>query len=204
MNPDCKFNFFKDNSLALCCLLYKSTAVKKLIELIKNVYFSTDLPDGSVNAVIAATSFHWFCYKKNALPEIYRVLSPNGMLGVAWLFPDNESQPFLEEVTDYLIPYFSEKRQDFVIEEEKIISQLPLSGYFAQPKSTVFLSHTKCNREQFYQLVLSFGIVQAMPEEDFKNFVTFFNKVMSDFAVETGEEISSLTHRLSLHWCSRI
>jgi ubiquinone/menaquinone biosynthesis C-methylase UbiE len=37
------------------------------------------LPDGSADAVVAASAFHWFDAER-ALPEIHRVLKPGGML----------------------------------------------------------------------------------------------------------------------------
>ncbi|HZO61720.1 MAG TPA: methyltransferase domain-containing protein, partial [Gaiellaceae bacterium] len=38
------------------------------------------LPDGSADAVVAASAFHWFDAAR-ALPEIHRVLVPGGRLG---------------------------------------------------------------------------------------------------------------------------
>jgi ubiquinone/menaquinone biosynthesis C-methylase UbiE len=39
------------------------------------------LPDQSVDAVVAASAFHWFDHDR-ALPEIYRVLAPGGAFGI--------------------------------------------------------------------------------------------------------------------------
>lgn len=41
------------------------------------------LPDGSVDAVLAAQAFHWFDADR-ALPEIARVLRPGGTFGILW------------------------------------------------------------------------------------------------------------------------
>jgi SAM-dependent methyltransferase len=48
------------------------------------------LPDASADAVIAAQAFHWFDGGR-ALPEIHRVLRPDGLLGMIWNVRDDAS-----------------------------------------------------------------------------------------------------------------
>lgn len=48
---------------------------------------SIPLPDGSVDAVLAATSWHWMD-PVATLSEVARVLVPGGVLGVLWTGPD--------------------------------------------------------------------------------------------------------------------
>ena len=48
---------------------------------------SIPLAHASVDAVIVGQAFHWFDHSR-ALPEIARVLRPNGVLGLLWNFPD--------------------------------------------------------------------------------------------------------------------
>ena len=48
------------------------------------------VPDASADAVIAAQSFHWFDGDR-ALPEIHRVLRPEGALGMIWNVRDEAS-----------------------------------------------------------------------------------------------------------------
>jgi len=48
------------------------------------------LPDTSVDAVVAAQSFHWFDGER-ALPEIHRVLRREGALGLIWNVRDEAS-----------------------------------------------------------------------------------------------------------------
>ncbi len=46
------------------------------------------LPDGSVDAILAAQSMHWFDMDR-AIPEIARVLTPGGVLAGLWNVDDN-------------------------------------------------------------------------------------------------------------------
>jgi SAM-dependent methyltransferase len=48
---------------------------------------SIPLAHGSVDAVIVGQAFHWFEHAR-ALPEIARVLRPNGVLGLLWNYAD--------------------------------------------------------------------------------------------------------------------
>ncbi|MFD7153821.1 class I SAM-dependent methyltransferase [Kribbella sp. NPDC059898] len=48
---------------------------------------SIPLAQASVDAVIVGQAFHWFDHAR-ALPEIARVLRPNGVLGLLWNNPD--------------------------------------------------------------------------------------------------------------------
>lgn len=51
------------------------------------------LPDGSVDAVVAAQSYHWFD-RRRAHPEVARVLCPGGVFGAIWNIRD-ESVPWV-------------------------------------------------------------------------------------------------------------
>lgn len=55
------------------------------------------LPDGAVDAVTVAQAFHWFDGAR-ALPELRRVLRPQGMLALVWNAWDEEEAPWLREV----------------------------------------------------------------------------------------------------------
>ena len=50
---------------------------------------SLPLPDASVDAVVAGQAYHWFD-PATALPEIARVLRPDGLLGLLWNVRDDE------------------------------------------------------------------------------------------------------------------
>ncbi|AKT38670.1 class I SAM-dependent methyltransferase [Chondromyces crocatus] len=57
------------------------------LEILDGVAEAIPLPDASVDAVIAAQSFHWF-HADLALPEIHRVLRPEGRVALVWNMRD--------------------------------------------------------------------------------------------------------------------
>jgi SAM-dependent methyltransferase len=61
------------------------------------------LPDAALDAVVCATSFHWFATPA-ALAEIIRVLRPGGRLGLIWNLRD-ESVPWVARLSALLAPY---------------------------------------------------------------------------------------------------
>jgi SAM-dependent methyltransferase len=61
------------------------------------------LPDGAVDAVVCAQSFHWFATAES-LAEIHRVLKPGGVLGLIWNVRD-QSVPWVAELTRIMEPY---------------------------------------------------------------------------------------------------
>jgi SAM-dependent methyltransferase len=56
------------------------------------------LPDGSIDAIVCAQSFHWFA-TPSVLTEMHRVLFPGGMLGLIWNVRD-ENVPWVLELSD--------------------------------------------------------------------------------------------------------
>jgi ubiquinone/menaquinone biosynthesis C-methylase UbiE len=61
------------------------------------------LSDDAVDAVVCGQSFHWF-RTDEALPEIRRVLRPNGGLGLIWNRRDPDD-PLQNEITKLLEPF---------------------------------------------------------------------------------------------------
>jgi SAM-dependent methyltransferase len=53
------------------------------VHVVAGVAEALPMPDDSVDVVVCASAFHWFDHDR-ALPEIHRVLRPEGRLGIVW------------------------------------------------------------------------------------------------------------------------
>jgi SAM-dependent methyltransferase len=69
-------------------MLDRLTAKQPRVEAIAGTADAIALPDGSVDAVVCAQSFHWFATPR-ALAEIRRALRPGGRLGLVWNVRDD-------------------------------------------------------------------------------------------------------------------
>ena len=61
----------------------KFSALLPEIEVLDATAEAVPLPDGSVDAVVAAQAFHWF-RGEESLAEFHRLLKPGGKLGLIW------------------------------------------------------------------------------------------------------------------------
>lgn len=66
------------------------------------------LPDASVDAVTVGQAFHWFRHDE-ALPELHRVLRPQGGISLVWNSRDQEA-PLQRDLTDLIAPLFPPER----------------------------------------------------------------------------------------------
>lgn len=113
------------------------------------------VPDGSVDAVLAAHAFHWFDVDL-ALPEIARVLRPGGTLGVLWNDRD-ESVDWVRQVWDL-----------WVGEPERIIGDAPFDAVplLSAPHRQVFPHTQLLDADLLVDLVASRSAIITMPEDE--------------------------------------
>jgi SAM-dependent methyltransferase len=113
------------------------------------------LPDGCVDAVLAAQAFHWFDLDR-ALPEIARVLRPGGTLGVLWNERD-ESVPWVRAVWDL-----------WGGEPERVVGEVQLTGTarLAPPERRVFRHEQLLDADLLVDLVASRSALITMPEDE--------------------------------------
>ncbi len=97
---------------------------------------SIALPSGSVDAVAAAQSFHWFDLDR-ALPEIARVLRPGGVLVMVW------------NVADQKVPWVNKVFRLLGMSSDSDVGEDPVadSGLFAPSEQRVIRHWQKLGRE---------------------------------------------------------
>ncbi|HZX07340.1 class I SAM-dependent methyltransferase [Kribbella sp.] len=118
---------------------------------------SIPLAHASVDAVIVGQAFHWFDHAR-ALPEIARVLRPNGILGLLWNNPDTVV-PWVRRIHQVIQGDGFSGSDRF---EPKPI--LEGSNLFSMIEQARFRHWQDLNREGLRQLALSHSAVAILKE----------------------------------------
>jgi ubiquinone/menaquinone biosynthesis C-methylase UbiE len=92
---------------------------------------NTNLPDNSVDFVIAAQAFHWFEPEKTRA-EFKRILKDKGFAALIWNERQLDSTPFLREYEQYLLKFAN----DYLIVRHENIHGAVLRDFFQQDFST--------------------------------------------------------------------
>jgi SAM-dependent methyltransferase len=103
------------------------------------------LPDAHADVVTCAQSFHWFDHPV-ALPEIARVLRPEGRLALVWNTRD-ESDPWVRRLSEVI--------GNESIGENDVNDPIAASGVFGPVETAEFRFQQPLGREQLLDLVLS-------------------------------------------------
>jgi SAM-dependent methyltransferase len=116
---------------------------------------SLPVPDASVDAVLVGHAFHWFD-QATALPEIARVLRPDGTLGLLWNDRD-ESVPWVRQVWDL-----------FSGESERMVGEQPFTatGALSAPERAEFAHTQSLDADLLVDLVASRSTLITMPEDE--------------------------------------
>lgn len=115
------------------------------------------LPDSSADAIVAAQAFHWFDHAR-ALPELHRVLVPEGALGLIWNSRDL-ADTLQAELEELLAP-----RRGRVIDQESGAWRAPLaaSRLFGAPEERRFPFEQSFTADDLCDRVASTSFVAAM------------------------------------------
>jgi SAM-dependent methyltransferase len=116
------------------------------------------LPDAYADAVTAAQSFHWFELEA-AVPEIARVLRPNGRLALVWNVRD-DTEPWVARLST-LIGSESVALPDVSV-------PLDESGLFGPVERASFGFSQPLDRETLLDLVVSRSYCAKLPEAERK------------------------------------
>jgi SAM-dependent methyltransferase len=116
------------------------------------------LPDAHADVVTSAQAFHWFDHAV-ALPEIARVLRPEGRLGLVWNTRDDR------------VPWVAELSRTIgseTVDEGDAREPIDASSLFGPVETATFEWSQRLTRELLRDLVLSrsYCAIKAPPERD--------------------------------------
>jgi len=163
----------------------------------------TALPDGRVDVVIAARSFHWFA-NRAALEEIHRVLTPNGSFGMVWSLTDH-SVPWLKEFEQFLDILHEEIGVVLPHREEwkKVFSGLS-RHLFSTPEEYIdFGDVIRSSFDHAFKFFSSFSSIGEGSERIKKDFVKVFNEITKKHFKNKGILLDAIQFKIYMYWCMK-
>lgn len=116
------------------------------------------LPDGSVDVLICAQSFHWFATEE-ALAEMHRVLKPGGRLGLVWNVR-NEALDWVRSITAIITPFEGDAPRFYKGDWRHVLQSSP---WFGAPTRTDFdYLHIGSPQDVIVQRILSVSFIAAL------------------------------------------
>ena len=163
------------------------------------------IPDGSVDAVLASSSWHWMD-PIPTLHEVGRVLVPGGILGAVWSGPDPEG-PFLVQARALLAEQSKgraaaavdgDRESDapggglsgLILDEAHRPSmslEIPPGVPFDQPEHEVFTWDVALNADELIGLMGTFSWIITMNEETRERLFAEARRLLREFLGVEGE-----------------
>ncbi|HEX4127752.1 MAG TPA: class I SAM-dependent methyltransferase [Acidimicrobiales bacterium] len=166
------------------------------------------LPDGSVDAVLASSSWHWMDTVPTLL-EVARVLVPGGTLAAMWSGPDPDSgliaqaQALLRgegagDAAGAGIDAQSQAALSAAISDQNnLISalEIPTGAPFDQPEQTVITWDVALNADELIGLLGTFSWVILMEEEARERLFDTARRVLRDMLGVSGDVTVDIGYR---------
>jgi SAM-dependent methyltransferase len=139
--------------------------------------------DGVADAVVAGSSLHWFALDV-ALPEIHRVLRPNGRFAFGWNHRDDRN-PAIARMAD--VVYAAQIRTPGPRWRSRDwAADLAASGLFRDLEELRFEHVHELPREALHDHLMSYSGIAALPEEECK---PLFSEIAA--LLDADESVSS-------------
>jgi SAM-dependent methyltransferase len=118
------------------------------------------ITNGSVDAVVCATAFHWFATPQ-ALAEFRRVLRPGGALGLIWNVRDNE-MPWVRRLSEITDRY----QDDAPRQKSQAWRQVfPAPGFTPLHETAMRYDHVGTPEDVIVGRTLSTSFIAALPDD---------------------------------------
>ena len=144
---------------------------------------SMPLPDSSADAVTSAQAFHWFDHD-DALPEIGRVLRPNGRLALVWNSREDRD-PWMARLSAII--------GNESIEESDVVPILDASGLFGPVETAQFSFQQALDRDGLLDLVLSRSYLAKLPPPDRQPVLDAVGSLYDETATPDGVRLAYVT-----------
>lgn len=141
------------------------------------------LPDSFADVVTCAQSFHWFDHAL-ALPEIARVLRPQGRLALVWNTRDEE-EPWVARLSALI--------GSEAVGENDSSTPIDASGLFEPVESAVFKFDQLVDRETLLDLVLSRSYCAKLPPAEREPILEAVGRLYDEIAGPEGVRLPYLT-----------
>jgi SAM-dependent methyltransferase len=173
---------------------------------------SMPVPDGSADAVLASSSWHWMDVVPT-LNEVARVLVPGGLLGALWSGPDPDG-PFMSQAAALLAQQPRPAPEgdgdgdvfaaDILGDALRPVSSLeiPPGTPFDQPERRSFSWDVALNADDLIGLLGTLSWIITMPEEQRTRLVAEARRLLSELLGVEGEVTVDVAFRSDV-WRSR-
>jgi len=118
------------------------------------------IADGSVDAVICATAFHWFATPQ-ALAEFRRVLRPGGALGLIWNVRDNDV-PWVRRLSEITDRYQDDAPRQ---KSQAWRGVFPAPGFTPLHETVMRYDHVGTPEDVIVGRTLSTSFIAALPDD---------------------------------------
>jgi SAM-dependent methyltransferase len=164
---------------------------------------SMPLPDASVDAVLASSSWHWVD-PVPAVAEAARVLVPDGTLGAVWSGPDPDGA-FLSQGRALLEadrPGNSEAILGDGMRPEFVLA-IPDGMPFTEPEHRVFSWDVALNADELIGLLGTLSWIITMPEERRQQVISTARRLLHDGMGIHGDVTVDVAFRADTWRCRR-
>lgn len=181
---------------ALVGLGHRVTAIEPLPEMLEHLPAAAPgafailgnaeiipLPDSFADVVTCAQSFHWFDHAL-ALPEIARVLRPDGRLAVVWNTRDDRVS---------WVARLSAIIGSETVDEEDVNVTIDKSGLFGPVETALFEFEQLLDRETLLDLVLSRSYCAKLPPPEREPILEAVGQVYDEIAGADGLRLPYVT-----------
>lgn len=158
------------------------------------------VPDASADAVVAAQAFHWFDGDR-ALPEIHRVLRPEGRLGMIWNARD-EASDWSEKLTA-IFDRLSGDGPRYERGGSRWREAFERSELFGPLHHQVAYHVHEVTREGFLDRVLSVSYVASAPDEERDRVVAEVSELLETDPELADRETVVMPYRTDVFWTQR-